>query len=261
MNAEWSETVEAIRRVDPNNVVVRQWDGTERRNGSTRVSNADKEELGRVPEGLTHRAVWNASEREQCWVCQVYHSKPGTARGIVYVCPYCNPGGDLRATLTYHGEVDDTVCPHCWSAQSADRTRWWRNPPLDRETVRRARERCRRRENAGVGIPRAPCGDDWHPPPSNIDLPYLKGITDPQGNVISGKPKKAVISALRGQLKEEARAAAGQGGPAAVASEGRTGGAFGDAPWRDHGGSSQGWWSRDRRDDGESYDRRQQFMA
>ena len=87
--------------------------------------------------------------------------------------------------------------------------------------MRRARERCRRGQDAGLGIPRAPCGDGWHPPPSNIDLPYLKGITDRHGNVLTGKPKKHVINALRGQWKEEARAAAGQGGPAAA------------VPWRE----------------------------
>ena len=96
----WKDTVEAIREVDPEHVVVRNWDsmGWSSRYSGTTV----KCKLGEVPPGLTHRAVWNACERDQCWACQRYHSPdtPGCPYGIAYVCYACNPSGDLRAAIT-----------------------------------------------------------------------------------------------------------------------------------------------------------------
>ena len=131
MDARWSDTVAAIRNVNPNNPVVRYWDESNGRHVSGAKNNVEKERLGGVPDGLTHRAVWNASARHQCWVCQGVHSSWGSARGIAYTCYRCNPEGDLRAAMTSAVAIERTICPHCMTRQSADQTRWWHNPPLE----------------------------------------------------------------------------------------------------------------------------------
>ena len=97
----WAETVEAIRRRDPSHIVVSRWDEPISR-GSTfwKIMATKEEELGPVPGGLTHRAVWNGFERDKCWVCQSGHSTWGEPRGIAYLCTGCNPSHDRRAALT-----------------------------------------------------------------------------------------------------------------------------------------------------------------
>ena len=122
----------------------------------------------------------------------------------------------------------------------------------------------------GVGIPRAPRGHlEWHPPPSRIRLPWLKGITDEHGSLLTKKVRRTIVLQMRGEWKDEDRAiAADRAREAAGADEGtpRRLDYWGEdsrgwgSDWQR--GRSRGWWndSRDWRDDdrygsGESYDR------
>ena len=256
----------AVTVVILNNVVVQNWDG---RGLSSRYSGTTaKCKLGEVPPGLTHRAVWNACERDQCWACQRQHSPdvPGCQHGIAYVCYACNPSGDLRAAITDSRTVGSAVCPHCGTTQSAERTKWWRNPPLGRRTIRIARGRCRA-SDAGAGIPRAPQGNGWHAPPSRLDLPAMRGITDQNGDVLQGTEKKMIIKLLTEELRRDAGGAAEDGEPAA--GQGREPAAWPDAPpglrppgtFRAPpprpGTRPPPWWNQWSR--GESYGRRQSY--
>ena len=125
------------------------------------------------------------------------------------MCPHCDPEADLRAALTSRRpRIDGVVCPHCGTRQSEDLTPWWHNPPLDRRAVQEARRRAGRENNPGIGLPRALYGRRYHPPPSGIGLPMLRGITDQDGSILTGGRRKDAIARMRGQMKDEERAAA-----------------------------------------------------
>ena len=74
---------------------------------------------------------------------------------------------------------------------------WWRNPPIDRDTVKQSRKRWCRRYSSGAGIPRASRGDGWHPPAPRVTLPYLEGMTDENGDLLHGKASKFGLRKIR----------------------------------------------------------------
>ena len=175
MRPRWKDTVESIRQMYPTNSVVNRWDDSKGEACSSLRNTVKQDEaLGDIPEGLTHRAVWNASVRAQRWLYQTDHAREtGAAVGIAHMCPGCNSELDMRAVLCAETDVARTECPRC-GLQQDDQTPWWPNPPLDRRTVVGARERMNRSEDPGPDIPRAKLGgSQWHAMPTRVRPPHL----------------------------------------------------------------------------------------